>query len=156
MKLTVLPLKYCNHKLWPDVQDWKNGDEWNYEDETMVPFYGRVKFHQYIPGKSHRYGCKIFKLFTVDGYTWNFEAYWCVSKCQEKLGATDSLVVRLAEKLLENGATINMTTTRHHSHLLSIFWHKRHTCVELYARIKKSSWSNEGKAKERRDKGIGK
>ena len=40
-------------------------------DETMVPFHGRVKFCQYIPGKNHRYQFKIFKLctVTVDGYT---------------------------------------------------------------------------------------
>ncbi|XP_064109615.1 piggyBac transposable element-derived protein 4-like [Macrobrachium nipponense] len=29
-------------------------------DESMVPFRGRVIFRQYIPGKSHKYGCKLF------------------------------------------------------------------------------------------------
>ena len=43
-------------------------------DETTVPFHGRVKFCQYITGKSHGYGCNIFKFCTVDSYTWNFEA----------------------------------------------------------------------------------
>ncbi|XP_064080661.1 piggyBac transposable element-derived protein 4-like [Macrobrachium nipponense] len=32
-------------------------------DESMVPFRGRVIFRQYIPGKSHKYGCKLFKNF---------------------------------------------------------------------------------------------
>ena len=54
-------------------------------DETMVPFRGRVKFRQFIPGKSCRYGCKIFKLCTIDGYTWNFEVYCGVSNVRKYL-----------------------------------------------------------------------
>ena len=34
-------------------------------DESMVPFRGRVKFRQYIPGKSHRYGYNFFKLLLL-------------------------------------------------------------------------------------------
>lgn len=40
-------------------------------DETMVPFRGRLKFKQYIPGKTHKYGVKLFKLCGVNGYTYN-------------------------------------------------------------------------------------
>lgn len=38
-------------------------------DETMVPFRGRLSILQYLPGKSHKYGIKIFKLCNSIGYT---------------------------------------------------------------------------------------
>jgi len=34
-------------------------------DETMIPFTGRLKFRQYIPGKAHRYGIKVLELVTL-------------------------------------------------------------------------------------------
>ena len=98
-------------------------------DETIVPFHGRVEFPQYVPGKSHRYECKIFKLCKVDGYTWNFEASCGVSKCQETLGAADSLVVRLTEKLLEKGTAIYVDNY-YMPHLLAkyLLTHKTYMC----------------------------
>ena len=65
----------CECKL---IHNFQTVYPWESElvvDETMVLFHGRVKFCQYIPGKSHIYGYKFFKLCTVDGYTWKFEAY---------------------------------------------------------------------------------
>jgi len=44
-------------------------------DETMVPFRGRLKFCQYIPGKSHKYGVKLFKVCSPDGYTYDISIY---------------------------------------------------------------------------------
>ena len=38
-------------------------------DETLIPWRGRLIFRQYIPNKAHRYGIKMFKLCSVDGYT---------------------------------------------------------------------------------------
>ena len=38
-------------------------------DETMVPWRGRLLFKQYIPGKAHKYGVKIYKLAATNGYT---------------------------------------------------------------------------------------
>ena len=38
-------------------------------DESLVPFKGRIIFRQYIPVKSHKYGIKLYKLCTVNGYT---------------------------------------------------------------------------------------
>jgi hypothetical protein len=38
-------------------------------DETMIPWRGRLIFRQYIKNKSHKYGVKVYKLCTVDGYT---------------------------------------------------------------------------------------
>ena len=31
-------------------------------NETMIPYRGRLSFKQYIPGKAHNYGVKLFKL----------------------------------------------------------------------------------------------
>jgi hypothetical protein len=36
--------------------------------ETMVPWQGRLSFKQYIPGKAHKYGVKIYKLAATNGY----------------------------------------------------------------------------------------
>jgi len=47
-------------------------------DETMVPFRGRLKFRQYIPGKAHKYGIKLFKLCDRQGYTYNIDIYIAV------------------------------------------------------------------------------
>lgn len=44
-------------------------------DETMVPFRGRLKFKQYIPGKAHKYGIKLFIPCGTDGYTYNVQIY---------------------------------------------------------------------------------
>jgi Transposase IS4 len=44
-------------------------------DESMVPFRGRLKFKQYIPSKSHKYGIKLFKLCDSTEYTFSFIIY---------------------------------------------------------------------------------
>lgn len=44
-------------------------------DETMVPFRGRLRIRQYIPNKTHKYGIKLYKLCTIDGYTGKIIVY---------------------------------------------------------------------------------
>lgn len=44
-------------------------------DETMIPFRGRLKFRQYIQGKRHKYGVKVFKVCDPDGYTYDLQIY---------------------------------------------------------------------------------
>lgn len=44
-------------------------------DETMVPWRGRLVFRQYIKNKSHKYGIKLYKLCTPDGYTLRMSVY---------------------------------------------------------------------------------
>ena len=44
-------------------------------DETTIPGRGRLLFKQYIPGKAHKYGVKMYKLVATNGYTWNFMIY---------------------------------------------------------------------------------
>ncbi|XP_054726603.1 piggyBac transposable element-derived protein 4-like [Anastrepha obliqua] len=36
-------------------------------DESMIPFRGRLGFRQYLPGKAHKYGIKVFKLADTTG-----------------------------------------------------------------------------------------
>ncbi|CAB3222388.1 unnamed protein product [Arctia plantaginis] len=44
-------------------------------DESMIPWRGRLKFKQYIKNKSHKYGVKIYKLCTPEGYIYNSIIY---------------------------------------------------------------------------------
>lgn len=37
-------------------------------DEFVVPFLGRLVFHQYIKNKRHQYGIQIVKLCVKDGF----------------------------------------------------------------------------------------
>ena len=55
-------------------------------DESMVPFRGRLKFRQYMPGKSHKYG--MFKLCDPHGYTYNVVVYSGKQETTEKDLAT--------------------------------------------------------------------
>ena len=91
-------------------------------DESMVPFRGRLGFRQYIPGKSHKYGCKLFKLCTTDGYTLNLELYTGQSTVCPPLGCTESLVMRLIGVYLNKGRTLfadYYTTNLYAEHLLA-------------------------------------
>ncbi|CAK1585495.1 unnamed protein product [Parnassius mnemosyne] len=75
-------------------------------DESMVHFRGRLHFRQYIPSKSHKYGIKIYKLCTVDGFTWGYQIYCGQSERLFDLDTTGSIVVKLAEGLLDEGRCI--------------------------------------------------
>jgi hypothetical protein len=44
-------------------------------DESMVPWRGRLLFRQYIPGKRHKFGVKLYKLCLPGGYTYKMEVY---------------------------------------------------------------------------------
>lgn len=45
-----------------NYQNIMEPDEYIAIDESMIPFRGRLKFKQYIPGKAHKYGVKLFKI----------------------------------------------------------------------------------------------
>jgi hypothetical protein len=51
-------------------------------DGTMIPWRGRLLFKQYIPGKTHKYKIKMYKLAATNGYMWNFslKRYLCEKK----------------------------------------------------------------------------
>lgn len=64
-------------------------------DESMVPFRGRLGIKQYIPGKAHKYGIKLCKVCTPEGYTWNLEVHVGKANETDGLNATGSRVVGL-------------------------------------------------------------
>jgi len=75
-------------------------------DETMVPWKRRLLFKQYIPGKVHKYGVKIYKLAATNGYTWNFMVYTGKEDPTAGLGHAQTVVLDLADGLLECHRTI--------------------------------------------------
>ena len=79
-------------------------------EETMIPFRGRLLFRQYIPGKSPKYCIKLFKLCTLDAYTWNLRIYVVKSATFENLAPSETAVVQLCQPLLGMGRTLFMLT----------------------------------------------
>lgn len=76
-------------------------------DETLVPWRGRLIFKQYIPNKAHRYGIKLFKLCSIDGYTWAFKIYSGKSSTGEPdVGLARKVCLELSETLLNEGRTL--------------------------------------------------
>lgn len=76
-------------------------------DETLVPWRGRLIFRQYIPNKAHKYGIKLFKLCSIDGYTWALEVYAGKSASgQREIGLASNVCLRLCQKLLYQGRTL--------------------------------------------------
>ncbi len=75
-------------------------------DESMVPFRGRVGFRKYLPGKSHKYVLKSYKLCTPSAYTLQFEVHTGTRFQFQGLNTTESLTVHWTEKYLNNGCTL--------------------------------------------------
>ena len=69
-------------------------------DKIMVPWKGRLLFKQYIPGKVHKYGVKIYKLAATNGHTWNFIPYTGKQDPAAGLGHSETVVMNLSEDLL--------------------------------------------------------
>lgn len=74
-------------------------------DESLIPFRGRLVFKQYIPLKSHKYGVKVFKLCSAQGYTWNLKVY-CGKEKDAGASVPTKIVMTLSEKLLDRGRTV--------------------------------------------------
>ncbi len=66
-------------------------------DESIVPWKGRFHFKQYIPGKSHKYGVKIHKVASTDGYTWNFMVYTGKHDPMAGIGHAQAVVMDLID-----------------------------------------------------------
>lgn len=74
-------------------------------DESMIPFRGRLSFHQYNKSKRHKYGIKLFKVCTNPGYTIKVQIY--SGKNFDTVSNTPTKVVlSLCEELLNKGHTI--------------------------------------------------
>ncbi|CAI6371066.1 unnamed protein product [Macrosiphum euphorbiae] len=101
-------------KMIHNFQNVIEPDEHLAVDETMVPFRGRLGFRQYIPGKSHKYGVKLFKLCGTDGYTYNVQIYAGKSQVDGK-GLACKVVLNLCQMYLNANRTI--TTDNFYSSL---------------------------------------
>lgn len=77
-------------------------------DETMIPFRGRLLFRQYMPGKSAKYGIKLFKICDPEGYTYKLSVYAGKNDPNDKnsLRHSDKVVMNLMEKYLREGRTL--------------------------------------------------
>ena len=68
-------------------------------DETMIPWQGRLLFKQYIPGKAHKYGVKMYKLAATNGYTWNYLIYAGEQDPMAGLGHAETIMMNLLDGL---------------------------------------------------------
>ena len=76
-------------------------------DETLIPWRGRLKFRQYTPNKAHKYGIKLFKLCTMDGFTYNMEIYAGKSDTGvREVGVAKKVCEKLMIGLLNDGRTL--------------------------------------------------
>jgi hypothetical protein len=74
-------------------------------DESIIPFRGRLSFRQYMPGKSSKYGVKVFKLCDATGYTYALSIY--AGKGNDlSLGLASGIVMKSATPYLDAGRTI--------------------------------------------------
>lgn len=70
------------HKIQPLIDKIVHKFKTSYEpsetcciDESLILFRGKLIMRQYIKSKPHKYGIKLFKLFSKGGYTYNFKIY---------------------------------------------------------------------------------
>lgn len=75
-------------------------------DESVVPFQGRLLMKQYIPQKTHKYGVKLFKLCSDNGYTWNIRVYAGKERNEGTASVPTNVVINLSEGLLNSGRTV--------------------------------------------------
>lgn len=76
-------------------------------DKTLIPWRGRLIFKQYIPDKAHKYGIKLFKLCSSEGYTWSMKIYSGKSADGIKeTGLAHNVYLQLADKLFHQGRTL--------------------------------------------------
>ena len=72
-------------------------------DEELVLWRGRLVFRQYIPGKRHKYGIKLFVLCDPHGYAYNWQMYTGKTNAIAGFGLSESVVLKLMEPLLDKG-----------------------------------------------------
>lgn len=73
-------------------------------DESLVPFRGRLIMKPYIPQKTHKYGIKLFKWCSDNGYTWNIKLY-CAKHQDAGISVPTNIVMTLSHNLLNSGRT---------------------------------------------------
>uniref|UniRef100_A0A7I4Y4Y7 DDE_Tnp_1_7 domain-containing protein n=1 Tax=Haemonchus contortus TaxID=6289 RepID=A0A7I4Y4Y7_HAECO len=74
-------------------------------DESMIPFRGRVIFRQYIRGKRHKFGIKVYKLCCAGGYTCKFIVY-AGQQRDRTCPSSQQAVLDLVAPYLNEGRTV--------------------------------------------------
>lgn len=77
-------------------------------DESMVLWRGRLRFRQYIKGKRHKFGVKLYSLNEPDGLTIKFKIYSGGSDFTAGVGHTEKVVLHLMDRLLNEGHALFM------------------------------------------------
>lgn len=77
-------------------------------DESMILWRGRLFFRQYIKGKRHKYGIKLYVLAEPDGLILNFHVYASTEDETAGKGHTEKIVEKLMENKLDVGHSIYM------------------------------------------------
>jgi len=75
---------------------------------SMIAWRGRLGFRQYIPGKKHKFGVKVFKLCTGNGYTYDFEIYSGreINTVTATRNVGEKIVMKHTNNLLNAGRTL--------------------------------------------------
>jgi hypothetical protein len=77
-------------------------------DESMVLWRGRLFFRQYIKGKRHKYGIKLYELAEPDGLILNFHVFASTEDETAGKGHTEEIVKNMMENKLDAGHSIYM------------------------------------------------
>lgn len=101
----IFKIRSLIDKLHTNFQNTLTPGEEIVIDETMVPWRGRLSFRQYIPGKKHKYGVKLFKICSTEGFTWKLQVYTGATQNKE-LGLGERVVLELCEGLYNEGRTL--------------------------------------------------
>lgn len=72
-------------------------------DEPMVLWRGQLISRQYIPGKRHKYGVKLYLLRDVSGYVWNTLIYCGKDDISSGLRHSEAVVMKLMQNRLDCG-----------------------------------------------------
>lgn len=72
-------------------------------DESMVLWRGRLTFRQFIPGKRHKYGVKLYLLCEPSGYIYNMLVYCGKMDAISGFGHAETVVLKLMDGILDRG-----------------------------------------------------
>ena len=77
-------------------------------DETMIKFREKLPFRKYNPGKSSKYGIKLFKICDPDDYTYKVAVYTGKEKGASKndVRASDGVVLSLSDEYPDEKRTL--------------------------------------------------
>lgn len=77
-------------------------------DESMIPWRGRLKFRakQNIKNKTHKYGVKLYKLCTPEGYTFNLLVYTGKGESGREKDHGQKTVMKLIKDLTNTGRLV--------------------------------------------------